>query len=74
MPLHFISCTLPKNNNNSNLDPRSRQTTLGEGVGECSPFKWGAFFLEFCFVRSTPLPGGGSLKSSTRHSAEPPGW
>lgn len=47
--LHFISCTLPKNNNNSNLNPRSRQTTLEEGGRKCSPFKWGAFFLEFCF-------------------------
>ena len=56
MPLHFISCIPPKNNNNSNLDLRSTQTMQEEG-GECLSFQQGAFFLEFCFVRSTPLPG-----------------
>lgn len=30
---------------------------MQEEGGECSSFQQGAFFLEFCFVRSTPLPG-----------------
>lgn len=66
-PLHFISCILPKNKNNNSLDLRSTQTMGEEEGGECSSFKHGAFFLEFCLSEASLCLEASSFKSRTTH-------